>query len=162
MKRQRWQVNSEGHPENTGVLNKSADFLGSESGSPESGGESFVDSGRTPKRFYPDYLLEILFFAFIIIELNVVLALLFPPSIGRGINFISPYQPRPEWYYLWLFGLLRYFYGGLAVVGGVIIPFLAIVSLFLIPWIDKRLGRVSATIIIVILLLFFIGSVFLV
>lgn len=138
MKQQRWQVNSEGHPEKS------------------------VDSGRTPKRFYPDYLLEILFFVFIIIELDVVLALLFPPSIGREINFISPYQPRPEWYYLWLFGLLRYFYGGFAVVGGIIIPLLAIVSLFLIPWIDKRLGRVSATIIIVILLLFFAGSVFLV
>lgn len=117
---------------------------------------------RRQKRFYPDYLIEILFFIFILIEITVILALLFPPSIGREIDFLSPYQPRPEWYYLWLFGLLRYFYGNLAVIGGVVIPLLAILILFAVPWIDRRLGRHVAYLLIGVLLFFFVLSVFIV
>ncbi|MCX7793395.1 MAG: hypothetical protein N2257_03175 [Thermodesulfovibrionales bacterium] len=114
------------------------------------------------KRFYPDYLIEILFFVFVLIEITVILALLFPPSTGREIDFLSPYQPRPEWYYLWLFGLLRYFHGDLAVIGGVVIPFLAVFILFAVPWIDRRFGRLFTSLLIGILLCFFIISVFLV
>lgn len=114
------------------------------------------------KRFYPDYLIEILFFVFLVIEITVVLALLFPPTIGREIDFIAPYQPRPEWYYLWLFGLLRYFYGNFAVIGGVVIPFLAIFLLFALPWIDRKFGRIISALVVAILLFFFVLSVFLV
>lgn len=119
-------------------------------------------SSNGKKRFYPDYLIEILFFIFLVIEITVVLALLFPPAIGREIDFLSPYQPRPEWYYLWLFGLLRYFYGDLAVIGGVVIPFLAVFILFALPWIDRKFGTIISTLLIGILFFFFVLSVFLV
>ncbi len=113
------------------------------------------------KRFYPDYLIEILFFVFVVIELTLALTLLMPPVIGREIDFISPYEPRPEWYYLWLFMLLRYFYGPLAVLGGVFLPFLFIAILIFIPWIDKYMGRIVASVLIVLLCLFFVLSIFL-
>lgn len=112
------------------------------------------------KRFYPDYLIEILFFIFVVIEVNVILALIFPPVIGREIDFTFPYQPRPEWYYLWLFVLLRYFYGSLTFFGGVILPALIIMSLFLIPFIDRYLGRTVAAGIIMGLTVFFVISIF--
>jgi len=113
------------------------------------------------KRFYPDYLIEILFLIFLIIEINVVLAFLLPPVIGREVDFTSPYQPRPEWYYLWLFMLLRYFYGPLAVLGGVILPLLFIGILLFVPWIDRYMGRIVASVLIVLLFLFFVLSVLL-
>ncbi len=113
------------------------------------------------KRFYPDYLIEIIFFALVVVELNIILALAFPPDIGREIDFTTAYQPRPEWYYLWLFGLLRYFSGKYALLGGVVIPFVAVAILFLVPWLDKKPGRVFTIVLVGILLSFFVISIFL-
>jgi hypothetical protein len=39
------------------------------------------------KEFYPDYLIEILLVIFLIVELIATLALLYPPPIGRQIDF---------------------------------------------------------------------------
>jgi cytochrome b6-f complex subunit 4 len=110
------------------------------------------------KRFYPDYLLEILFFVFLTVEIAIVLALLFPPSIGREIDFLSPYQPRPEWYYLWLFMLLRYFHGPWTVIGGLILPLIFMFIILFTPWIDRYMGRKTASVLIALLILFFIIS----
>jgi quinol-cytochrome oxidoreductase complex cytochrome b subunit len=39
------------------------------------------------------------------IEVVLILAVLFPPQIGREIDFSAQFSPRPEWYFL--SGLLR-------------------------------------------------------
>lgn len=49
----------------------------------------------------------------------------------------SDYVPRPEWYFLGLFQLLKYFPGRLEIVGAIVIPGLATVLLLLLPWIDR-------------------------
>lgn len=49
----------------------------------------------------------------------------------------TTYVPRPEWYFLFLFQLLKFFEGKLEVVGAVILPNLAIVALFFVPFIDR-------------------------
>jgi len=111
------------------------------------------------KKFYPDYLIEILFFAIITFEIILVLAFLFPPLIGREIDFLSAYQPRPEWYYLWLFWLLRFFSTDTVFIGGVIIPALIVAFLIFIPWIERYIGwRLTALIGIAFFLLFIIGT----
>ncbi|MDH5202616.1 MAG: hypothetical protein OEW69_05095 [Nitrospirota bacterium] len=92
------------------------------------------------KKFYPDYLLEILFFVFVTIELTLILSLIFPPPIGREIDFVSLYQPGPEWYFLWLYQLAGYFPGRSAFIGTILIPVAVVFVLILIPWIDKRFG----------------------
>jgi cbb3-type cytochrome oxidase cytochrome c subunit len=56
-------------------------------------------------------------------------------------NFI----PRPEWYFLFLFQTLKFFKGPLEAVGSVVLPGVAVLTLFLIPFIDRaplvRLGK---------------------
>lgn len=49
----------------------------------------------------------------------------------------TAYIPRPEWYFLFLFQFLKFFKGSLEVVGSVVLPGLAVLTLFLIPFIDR-------------------------
>lgn len=53
----------------------------------------------------------------------------------------SNFLARPEWYFLFLFQLLRYCQGNLLIVGTVIIPTLAIIFLFVLPFIDRNTSR---------------------
>lgn len=112
---------------------------------------------KKEKTFYPDYLIEICVIVLIILELTVVLALLFPPMIGRQINFSTPFQPLPEWYFYWLFQLVRYFPGKLTFIGAVAIPFTAAAVFIFIPFIDKRKhGRIITLAAAVLLLTLFL------
>lgn len=89
------------------------------------------------KEFYPDYLLEILVVIFITAEIAVLLALLFPEPVGRRIDFSLPFQPRPEWYFLWLYQLIRYFPGKWIGIGTLLIPATVMSLLVLIPFVDR-------------------------
>src|SRR5216684_584131 len=57
----------------------------------------------------------------------------------------TAYVPRPEWYFLFLFQLLKFFKGPMEVIGSTVLPGLAVLFLFLIPFIDRgpmvRLGK---------------------
>lgn len=109
---------------------------------------------KRQNEFYPDYLIEILLVVFLIVELIVILALLYPPAIGRQIDFSTPFSPRPEWYFLWLYQLIRYFPGSRIVIGTMVIPLAAVLVLILIPFIDKgKLGRLKVVVIGILLLL---------
>ena len=94
------------------------------------------------REFYPDYLSEILIVIIVTLGAVFVLAMLFAPTLGREINFVSAYQPKPEWYFLWLYELIRYFPGKLSVFGAVVIPLFAVALMMFIPFIDK--GTVSS------------------
>ncbi len=109
------------------------------------------------KDFYPDYLIEILLVIFLIIELIVTLALLYPPAIGRQIDFSTPFSPKPEWYFLWLYQLIRYFPGKQIIIGTTVIPLTAVLVLILVPFIDKgKRGRLKVLIAGILLLLSFV------
>lgn len=53
----------------------------------------------------------------------------------------STHVPRPEWYFLGLFQLLKYFPGKWEVVGAMIIPGAVAAFLALMPWIDRGPAR---------------------
>ena len=57
----------------------------------------------------------------------------------------TAYIPRPEWYFLFLFQTLKFFKGPLETVGSVVLPGVAVLTLFLIPFVDRgpmvRLGK---------------------
>lgn len=65
----------------------------------------------------------------------------------RGAELQSPADPasnylaRPEWYFLFLFELLKYCQGKYLIVGTVIIPALALTFLFVLPFIDRNTSR---------------------
>jgi ubiquinol-cytochrome c reductase cytochrome b subunit len=50
----------------------------------------------------------------------------------------ASYDPRPEWYFLFLFQLLKYFEGPLEVIGTFVIPTVAILLLFLVPFLGRN------------------------
>lgn len=65
----------------------------------------------------------------------------------HGSELFAPAQPasnfvaRPEWYFLFLFQLLKYFHGPLQIIATAIIPGAAAAFLVALPWIDKAESR---------------------
>jgi ubiquinol-cytochrome c reductase cytochrome b subunit len=60
-----------------------------------------------------------------------------PPLEAPADPTDATYVPRPEWYFLGLFQLLKYFPGKWEVVGAMVIPGIAAGILALLPWIDR-------------------------
>lgn len=60
-----------------------------------------------------------------------------PPLEGPADPAGGSYIPRPEWYFLGLFQLLKYFPGKWEVIGAIVVPGLAAAFLALLPWIDR-------------------------
>ncbi len=91
---------------------------------------------RSGKKFYPYYLFEITIVALFTVEAVLILVVLFPPAIGREIDFSAQYAPRPEWYFLFLYQLTKYFPGKWTFVGAVLLPSLAFAVILLAPFLD--------------------------
>ncbi len=89
-------------------------------------------------KFFPYALFEIVLIVMFTIEVVLVLAVLFPQPIGREIDFSAQYSPRPEWYFLFLYQLTKYFPGKWTFVGAVLLPGLAFCALLLAPFLDDR------------------------
>ena len=49
----------------------------------------------------------------------------------------ADYDPRPEWYFLFLFQLLKYFQGPFEVIGTFVIPTVGMVLLLFLPFLDR-------------------------
>jgi mono/diheme cytochrome c family protein len=89
-------------------------------------------------KFYPDIIYKDLLASFAIFVLLVGLSIYVgvaaePPADPSD----SAYIPRPEWYFLFLFQMLKYFPGKLEWVGTVILPGAAVLALFLLPFYDR-------------------------
>jgi ubiquinol-cytochrome c reductase cytochrome b subunit len=55
----------------------------------------------------------------------------------------SAFVARPEWYFLFLFQLLKYFEGPAQIVGTVLIPGLVGALLLVLPWLDRAPSRAA-------------------
>ncbi len=89
--------------------------------------------------FYPSFLFkEIVVMMLIFILVAVILALVFPVGLGDPADPTDNlFVPKPEWYFMSLYELLKFFPGKLEVIATAIIPAGGIVILFLIPFLDK-------------------------
>ena len=92
-----------------------------------------ADKERT---FFPYYFFEVTVVVLFTIEAVLLLAVLFPPAVGREVDLSAPYAPRPEWYFLFLYQLTKYFPGDWTFVGAVLLPGLAFSVLLLAPFFD--------------------------
>jgi len=92
---------------------------------------------KNQNTFFPDYFFEITLVAMFTIEVVLILAVLFPPAVGREIDFSAQYSPRPEWYFLFLYQFTKYFSGAWTFVGAVLLPGLAFSVLLLAPFLDR-------------------------
>lgn len=103
--------------------------------------------------FYPDYLSEILAAIFLTLGAVFVLAMLYEPTIDREISYVSAYYPKPEWYFLWIYQLIRYFPGGWAFLGTVVVPLVAVALFMGMPFIDRgtmRTARIASMVFLLI------------
>jgi quinol-cytochrome oxidoreductase complex cytochrome b subunit len=95
------------------------------------------------KRFYPEQLAEDLGISLLILlVLFALTAWKGVPTEVRADPASTTYVPRPEWYFLFFFQLLKYFEGPLwEPVGVVVLPLAATLLLFLVPLLDRRPER---------------------
>jgi ubiquinol-cytochrome c reductase cytochrome b subunit len=100
-------------------------------------------SGLDPREpFAPYQLARDAIVGLLMVAALLWLAARFPAPLERIADPAdTSYVPRPEWYFLPLFQLLKYFRGPLEPIGTVIIPGLAVVLLALVPWLDRGTGR---------------------
>ena len=93
--------------------------------------------------FYPNHM-----FVESIVAVGVLIILMFAAYFWRVPleEMANPadttYVPRPEWYFLFYFQLLKYFEGSLIIVGVFFLPLLVFTAMFLLPFFDRsaRIG----------------------
>jgi len=104
--------------------------------------EKYAKEKQHGVKFFPDIIFKDVLVSFGIFVLLVGLAIFVgvanePPADPSD----SSYIPRPEWYFLFLFEMLKYFPGQIEWVGTTIIPGLAVLALFLLPFFDRNRSR---------------------
>ncbi len=100
-----------------------------------------TDAEKNEKTFFPYYFFEVALVVLFTVEAVLILAVLFPPAVGREIDLSAQFAPRPEWYFLFLYQLTKYFPGRWTFVGAVLLPGLAFSVLLLAPFLDRSRGR---------------------
>jgi ubiquinol-cytochrome c reductase cytochrome b subunit len=94
-------------------------------------------SGR-PFAFYPVQAARDVVVVSIVLAALLAMAWRGMPALeGPADPTDATYIPRPEWYFLGLFQLLKYFPGRWEVVGAIVVPGIAAGFLALLPWIDR-------------------------
>ncbi|MGE0814414.1 MAG: cytochrome b N-terminal domain-containing protein [Vicinamibacterales bacterium] len=95
-----------------------------------------------PRPFYPWHVAKDTVMMAAVFASLFTVALLLPAHLDEVANPAdADYIPRPEWYFLSLFQLLKYFPGRLEVVGTQVLPGLVVGTLFLLPFLDRSRDR---------------------
>lgn len=99
-------------------------------------------NGGAPSAYYPGQFFRNATFVFL---LFLVLGLLSHKAPVILEPMADPtdtaYIARPEWYFLPLFQMLKYFPGRLAIIPGLILPGLLVTGLMLLPFFDRGVER---------------------
>ena len=93
---------------------------------------------KTGKPFYPDQVFEDVVGMLILFGVLASVALFVPvplEDVADPTN--ADYDPRPEWYFLFLFQLLKYFQGPFEIIGTFIIPTVGMLLLLFLPFLDR-------------------------
>jgi mono/diheme cytochrome c family protein len=92
--------------------------------------------------FFPNILFKDAIAAFAVFVVLIALAYFVgAPLEARADPGDATYNPRPEWYFLFLFQLLKYFPGNLEVIGVIVLPTIGFAVLFLLPFLDRSPRR---------------------
>ena len=97
------------------------------------------------ERFWPDSIYKDLLVSFAIFVILILLATFIGvPGEPKADPSDTAYIPRPEWYFMFLFQMLKYFPGNLEWLGTTIIPGIVILVLLLLPFLDRNTVRYYA------------------
>jgi len=104
-------------------------------------GPVMPQKGR-PVAFYPTQLFKDAVVLLFGVGIVITLALALPPGLEAIADPTgTDFSPRPEWYFLGLYELLKIMPPGWEVVATVIVPGLVTVGMFLLPWLDRSESR---------------------
>jgi ubiquinol-cytochrome c reductase cytochrome b subunit len=96
------------------------------------------DELKPKKSFYPEQVFKDTVAVFVAFAILFTLAIAARVPLERLADPTdTSYIPRPEWYFLFLFQMLKVFEGPLEVVGTVILPTVAILALVVTPFVDR-------------------------
>ena len=98
---------------------------------------------RTGKPFYPDQVFEDvvgMFILFVVLACAALFADVPLEKVADPTN--ANYDPRPEWYFLFLFQLLKYFQGPFEIIGTFVIPTVGMLLLLFLPFLDRSERKV--------------------
>jgi ubiquinol-cytochrome c reductase cytochrome b subunit len=110
----------------------------------------FRRNGATPpagadlskrERFWPGQMFRDVAFSMLVVAAIALLATGGDSHLDAPADPSGDYHPRPEWYFLFLFQLLKYLPGALELVGTIILPGIAFGFLFMLPFLDKGESR---------------------
>ena len=95
-----------------------------------------------PVAFFPCHAIKDTLVVAAVFAALVTFAIGFPAHLDEIANPAdSAYVPRPEWYFLSLFELLKYFPGPFEPVATLVIPGLVVGFLFALPFLDRGPSR---------------------
>jgi quinol-cytochrome oxidoreductase complex cytochrome b subunit len=98
---------------------------------------------RPPRKFYPEQAFKDAVAVFVAFAFLFGMAVLAKVPLDRLADPTDTTAvPRPEWYFLFLFEILKFFQAALEPIGSVLLPTLAILFLFALPFLDRRPLRV--------------------
>jgi quinol-cytochrome oxidoreductase complex cytochrome b subunit len=102
--------------------------------------ENVFDRYDEPQGFFPGQVVVDLTVSAILLAVVVVLSYAVPAPLTEPMDVsTTEYVPRPEWFFFFLDQWLVFFPGAtLIAVGDVIIPFLFVILLLAIPWLDNE------------------------
>jgi ubiquinol-cytochrome c reductase cytochrome b subunit len=101
------------------------------------------EKGREKKGpFWPDQVFKDGFVASVIILALVALSVYTPPTFsGMADPLDASYIPKPEWNFLFLYQVLKYFPGRLEIIATIGVPVGGTLILLLIPFVDRSPER---------------------
>lgn len=90
------------------------------------------------KSFFPYIIFKDTVAVFVVFLIVAILAW----GVGAKLEEMADptdttYNPRPEWYFLFLFQMLKFFPGSLEALAAIVLPTLVIIFMILLPFIDR-------------------------
>jgi ubiquinol-cytochrome c reductase cytochrome b subunit len=90
------------------------------------------------KKFHPEQVFKDTCAIFVAFAILFTMAVAVRVPLDQLADPTNPSTtPRPEWYFLFLFQMLKFFNGPLEVVGSMVLPGLAVLALILVPFLDR-------------------------
>jgi mono/diheme cytochrome c family protein len=104
--------------------------------------EKYKEAKEKGVPFFPDAIFKDAILSILVLVILIVLIVGFGvPLEERADPADTTYTPRPEWYFLFLFQLLKYFPGQLEVIGVFVLPTIFLLLLFALPFLDRSPKR---------------------
>lgn len=101
--------------------------------------EQYTRLKKAGKPFYPFIVYKDAVAALVVFLIILSLAVMKGAELeARADPASASYNPRPEWYFLFLFQFLKFFPGSMEAVAAIVIPTLFILLLFALPFIDAN------------------------